>query len=43
MTAPKKIIELVERFKEHFDAYKSGAYNETQVRREWVCESGVKL
>jgi predicted type IV restriction endonuclease len=36
MPAPQKITELVNRFTEHSDAYKSGAYNETQVRREFI-------
>lgn len=36
MTVPKKIYELVERFKDNLDAYKSGRYNETQVRREFI-------
>ena len=31
-----RISELVERFREHADAYKSGAYNETQLRREFL-------
>ncbi|MFA5167405.1 MAG: hypothetical protein WC530_02605 [Candidatus Omnitrophota bacterium] len=43
MPVPLKIVELVKRFEEHFDAYKSGAYNETQVRQGRVCESGLKL
>ena len=36
MPAPKEIVELVERFKSNREAYKSGHYNETQVRREFV-------
>jgi len=33
---PPKIKELIERFRLHLDQYKSGAYNETQVRREFI-------
>ncbi|MBT4484228.1 MAG: N-6 DNA methylase [Candidatus Latescibacteria bacterium] len=36
MAAPDKIIELVERFDRNIDAYKSGHYNETQVRHEFI-------
>ena len=36
MSAPREISDLVDRFAEHADAYRSGAYNETQVRREFV-------
>jgi len=36
MTAPAEILALVEKFREHADAYKSGRYNETQLRREFV-------
>lgn len=35
-TAPKSIIELVERFRDHADAYHAGRYNETQIRREFL-------
>jgi type I restriction-modification system DNA methylase subunit len=34
--APKEIIELVERFERNFESYKSGKYNETQLRREFI-------
>jgi hypothetical protein len=34
--APKEIIDLIERFAQHVDAYKSGQYNETQLRREYL-------
>jgi hypothetical protein len=34
--APKQISELVERFDRQLDAYKSGQYNETQLRREFL-------
>ena len=34
--APAGILELVEKFDEHREAYKRGPYNETQVRREFV-------
>ncbi len=33
---PKAILELVERFERNREAYKSGNYNETQVRREFL-------
>jgi hypothetical protein len=33
---PKEVLTLVERFKEQYDSYKSPAYNETQLRREFV-------
>lgn len=36
MAAPKEIIDLVERFENNKESYKSGHYNETQVRREFV-------
>ena len=36
MPAPQLIISLIERFERNLDAYKSGAYNETQVRREFI-------
>ena len=36
MTAPIAITELVRRFREHHDMYTSGAYNETQLRREFL-------
>ena len=36
MAAPKEIQDLVERFESNIKSYKSGNYNETQVRREFV-------
>ena len=36
MPAPREILDLVARFEQQFDAYKSGQYNETQVRREFL-------
>lgn len=36
MAAPKEILDLVERFETNKESYKSGHYNETQVRREFV-------
>jgi hypothetical protein len=36
MSAPQAIVELVERFDRYHDAYRSGRYNETQVRREFI-------
>jgi len=34
VSAPKEIIDLVERFDLHRESYHSGKYNETQLRRE---------
>jgi predicted type IV restriction endonuclease len=36
MSAPKIILDLVDRFHQQIDAYKSGSYNETQLRREFL-------
>ena len=36
MSAPKEIDWLVERFKLNLEAYRSGQYNETQLRREFL-------
>ena len=36
MTAPSPILSLIERFDRNRDAYRSGQYNETQVRREFI-------
>ena len=36
MPIPNQIIELIERFERNIDAYRSGRYNETQVRREFI-------
>ncbi len=36
MPAPQIILDLSERFERNYDSYKSGAYNETQVRREFI-------
>jgi len=36
MPAPDIIKDLVKRFDEHRDAYRSGRYNETQLRREFL-------
>ncbi|MEE8483480.1 MAG: type I restriction enzyme HsdR N-terminal domain-containing protein, partial [Nitrospinota bacterium] len=33
---PKKILELIEKFETHIDAYRSGKYNETMVRKEFI-------
>jgi predicted type IV restriction endonuclease len=35
-TAPRPVLDLVERFEQNKEAYTSGAYNETQVRREFL-------
>lgn len=36
MPAPREILELIARFEQQLDAYKSGQYNETQLRREFL-------
>jgi|WetSurMetagenome_2_1015567.scaffolds.fasta_scaffold00020_59 hypothetical protein len=36
MGLPKVIIDLIGRFEQHRDSYKSGQYNETQLRREFL-------
>ncbi len=36
MTISAKISELIERFDSNIDAYRSGKYNETQVRMEFI-------
>ncbi|HHT9130088.1 MAG TPA: type I restriction endonuclease, partial [Candidatus Brocadiaceae bacterium] len=36
MSVPQEILELIERFDNNSEAYRSGAYNETQLRREFV-------
>ena len=36
MPTPQAVLTLVENFELNLDAYRSGKYNETQVRREFV-------
>ncbi len=36
MPAPQGVLDLVTRFTENLTAYASGAYNETQLRREFI-------
>ena len=36
MTAPKSVLDLVEKFERHRESYESAAYNETQLRREFL-------
>lgn len=36
MLAPKEIHKLIERFDRNLDAYRSGKYNEAQVRQEFI-------
>ena len=36
MTAPKQILELVDRFERNQEAYRSGQYKEAQLRREFI-------
>jgi hypothetical protein len=33
---PPEVLALVEKFDQHLEAYKSGQYNETQLRREFL-------
>ncbi len=35
-SAPNAVLNLVERFDNQLDAYRSGRYNETQVRRDFI-------
>jgi hypothetical protein len=39
MPVPQTVSDLVERFERNYEAYKSGSYNETQVRREFIAPS----
>jgi hypothetical protein len=36
MTTPKEIVEMVDRFDRNRESYRSGSYNETQLRREFL-------
>ena len=36
MAAPKQLHNLAERFERNIEAYRSGGYNEAQVRREFI-------
>ena len=36
MSAPKEILRLVATFEQHLDSYKSGQYNEAQLRTEFL-------
>ena len=36
MPAPKIILDLIDKFSLHLESYKSGNYNETRVRREFI-------
>lgn len=36
MSAPKNVLALIENFERNRDAYHSGKYNETQVRRDFI-------
>ena len=40
MSAPEEIHELVERFDRNIDTYRSGRYNEAQVRQEFINSGG---
>lgn len=36
MPAPESIVQLVDHFTQHMDAYRSGKYNEAQLRNEYL-------
>lgn len=36
MPAPEAVRELVKRFEENMDSYRSSKYNETQLRRDFL-------
>ncbi len=36
MGAPNEIVDLVNRFQEQYDSYRSPSYNEAQLRQEFV-------
>ena len=36
MPIPKQVLNLITTFARNIDAYKTGRYNETQVRREFI-------
>ena len=36
MPVPQEVIKLIENFERNLDAYRSGKYNETQVRRDFI-------
>ena len=36
MTAPREVIDLIERFDRNRESYRSSAYNETETRREFI-------
>lgn len=36
MSAPKEILRLIDQFEQHLDSYKSGQYNEAQLRSEFL-------
>jgi len=36
VSAPEGVLRLVERFDNNLEAYKSGRYNETQVRVDFI-------
>jgi hypothetical protein len=38
---PKELSELINRFENNREAYRSGQYNETQLRREFMFQSPI--
>ena len=41
--APDALLRLVDRFDQNRDAYLSGSYNETQLRREWCLSALLRI
>ncbi|MCR4298270.1 MAG: hypothetical protein NUV75_05895 [Gallionella sp.] len=41
MPAPQTVLTLIENFERNLDAYRSGKYNETQVRRDFNMMAGA--
>lgn len=36
MPAPRQVLDLISRFSQHLESYKTGQYNETQLRRDFL-------
>ncbi len=43
MATPDEILQLIERFERNREAYLSGQYNETQLRREFLDPMFISL
>jgi hypothetical protein len=35
MSVPKEVTRLIEKFDQHLESYRSGKYNEAQLRKEF--------